>query len=650
MLNFAKNLLSVGNSNNANQTSTTLECDLFVLDGGNWQAMTDGKCDVTFSENEKNGPVMVFKCAAESFTETIKLDNLLNLSRFEDPETGYPCFQWIVRKSKSGDNMEEFGARFSSQKAADKFVSQITALGQQTADIVFESECTVSLVEKVSNSGWDVIQDQVSVIVSKSKNGDHYLTVSEKDGSEILFHSLLSPALQIQSDSSLYSFLGFTPLSDDIRILGLEFEENDDTSFKSVLSSSGALPTPRPPREAAPSVAPAIEDIVMWSDEEEYVSAPIQSRRKRHRESDIMNRLLETSHASSTNRAIVFSDDKRSGKFGFQVFDTTKSKPDPYGSFTPILPPSRKTTTGVSAKSVMIHDADSKVLMLDPQYGRDKILELDLERGSVVNEWSPGEGVSVNTILPVNKLAQSSGEKTFLGMNEKSLFLIDPRISDKTKSQRAMAFNYSTNVKLACAATDADGHIVAANRTGQLRLFDGESNRDGELKRAKSLLAGCGDSITHVDVTGNGEWILGTCATYLVLVNVLGSDGRTGFQKSVSSEVEPITLALDYADIAKYKLSSIQFTPARFDESKKLIVSSTGSLAIVWDLGLLEKTGDIVYSIKPMKEFILDTNVVATGRSGDGRRKQISESVVAMYSDKIEIARVVKKRTSISRD
>jgi hypothetical protein len=51
-----------------------------------------------------------------------------------------------------------------------------------------------------------------------------------------------------------------------------------------------------------------------------------------------------------------------------------------------------------------------------------------------------------------------------------------------------------------------------------------------------------------------------------------------------------------------------------------------------------------------MKEFILDTNVVATGRSGDGRRKQISESVVAMYSDKIEIARVVKKRTSISRD
>jgi hypothetical protein len=373
----------------------------------------------------------------------------------------------------------------------------------------------------------------------------------------------------------------------------------------------------------------------MWSDDEEYMSLPVQSRRDRgrKRESDITNKLLETSHAS-TNRAIVFGQ-RQGGKYGFQVFDTSKSKPDPYGSFTTI---SKKNSADISPTSVMIHESDSKVLMLDAKYGRDKILELDLERGSVVNEWSPGEGISVNSILPVNKSAQSTGEKTFLGMNERSLFLLDPRISGNQKSQRAMTFNYATNVKLSCAATDASGHIVAANKTGQLRLFDGESNRDGDMKKAKSLLAGCGDAITHIDVTSDGQWILATCSTYLVLVNVVSSDGKTtGFQKSVSSSVEPITLSIHYTDIVKYKLKSIQFTPARFDESKKLILTSTGSLAIVWDLGLLESTGDVVYSIKPMKEYILDTAAAQRAASS------ASESVVAMYTDKIEIARVTKK-------
>jgi hypothetical protein len=145
-------------------------------------------------------------------------------------------------------------------------------------------------------------------------------------------------------------------------------------------------------------------------------------------------------------------------------------------------------------------------------------------------------------------------------------------------------------------------------------------------------------------VTGNGEWILGTCSTYLVLVNVLLGSSVTGFQKSVSSSVEPITLSLDPTDIVKYKLKSISFTPARFDEKKKLIITSTGSLAIVWDLGILESTRDIVYSIKPMKEYILDTNVVAGGAT-----TRTTESVVAMYTDKIEIARVKRASTGGAR-
>lgn len=51
---------------------------------------------------------------------------------------------------------------------------------------------------------------------------------------------------------------------------------------------------------------------------------------------------------------------------------------------------------------------------------------MDVERGSVVEEWTPDEVNRINHIAPSNKFEQSN---TFLACNNKSLFTMDPRVS-----------------------------------------------------------------------------------------------------------------------------------------------------------------------------------------------------------------------------
>ena len=614
MLGFAKMLWQT----KAPDASERMQCDLFVLEGTQWISLTDGKCTVSFESDKKSGASLKFSCPDESFNESMRIDSISNLSRFDDADTGSPCFQWIVRKGKNSDNMEEFGARFSDQKEADKFVRKLTTMGQQSADVIFESsvETRISLIEKLQVGEWDVIDEKVSVLISQAQNGDRYLTVQRPRSEDLLFHSLISPALQLGLSDTLITFLGYTPLSEDIRVLALRFDKNNDDlkSLTKLLRDLGLLTTKQP--RAPPTVS-------AWEEEDAELPTVAKPRRGARKSDEIVNLHLQTGHTDDS-RAIVFASKKSA--FGYDVFDTSSrslKNPKPISTFTQILPPSKKLC------SVMIHEADRKVLMLG---SNSVVSQLDLERGKVVNEWNSDQVKKINSILPKSRLAQSSSEQTFLGMNEKSIFVMDPRAKDSIVTS-GPAYTYSSNVKLSAAATDDAGHIVIANKLGQFRLFDGQYNRDNQLKRAKSLLAGVGDPILHVNVSSDGKWILGTSATYLVLINVCDANDTTGFEKSVAKTADPVVLALDADDVAKHRLTSIAFTAAKFDEKETKIITSTGSLAIVWDFDLIKSSHKISYSIKPMKDYIIETGLVGSTKSS---------SVVAMYSDKIEVAHVRK--------
>lgn len=629
MLRFAKKLLGSPTTAAVEINQGDLPCDFFVLEGERWVSLSDAKCLISFEDRPKSSSSMTISCDAESVSETFALDSISNLTRFLG-EDGDPCFQWIVKKGKGGDSMEEFGIRFDSEAQADRFASDLTARAQQTATVVAEFASGLNLIEKVSDDTWQTLEEEVVVTLSKGKKGDHFFTVQK--GDHILFSAPVTNSLQFEFEYPVMAFLGLTPLSEDIRVLGIQCD--DESAFtslqESIVSASqeGGVSKRKPGRKA-----PIIEssdddssDVEMWEDSNEGLAVTTRrARRKADATDDLFNKHLQVGKKIKS-RAIVFSNDQKNS--GFQVFDTSSSAAG-----------GLKSTSGfnkiaLNPSHVMIHEGDSKCLLLDPSLGRDKIFELDLERGKVVNEWTPGMGASVNAILPIASGAQATGEKTFLGLNDRSIFVMDPRVNpSEISGNRVKAFNYATNVKLNAAATDAQSRMVVSNKAGQLRLFDGETNRDGDLKRAKTLLAGFGDAITHVELTADGQWILATCATYLVLVKTESADGVSGFAKSIGASADPITLALDYSDIVKNKLGSIQFTPARFDEKRGLIVSSTGSMAVMWDFGKIKKNGKISYSLKFMNNFILDTSVADT-------------SVVAMYEHRLDIAKV---RSSTSR-
>jgi hypothetical protein len=263
----------------------------------------------------------------------------------------------------------------------------------------------------------------------------------------------------------------------------------------------------------------------------------------------------------------------------------------------------------------MIHMADSTMLMIDQK--TDQVHQLDLATEKVVRTYNADEE-KVENIFPVSKFAQQTGEQTFLAMNSKAAFVMDPRKGDMAK---ARGYAYSGKPQLACMASDSQGHFVLGSRLGEFRLFDGEANKDGHLKRAKTMLQGLGDPVTHVDVTADGSWILGTCANYLVLLDTSLMGGANAFTKSMPADMrpKPIKLCLKPEDLAKNGLSNAEFTAARFDandrgKADQRIITSIGSVAVVWDFTKVKRGKTSAYNLKKTDDYIVATDILATDK------------------------------------
>eukprot|EP01069_Polyplicarium_translucidae_P002465 Polyplicarium_translucidae@DN2038_c0_g1_i1.p2 len=86
----------------------------------------------------------------------------------------------------------------------------------------------------------------------------------------------------------------------------------------------------------------------------------------------------------------------------------------------------------------------------------------------------------------------------------------------------------------------------------------------------------------------------------------LASSGRTGFEVALGKHKPParyLKLAAD--DIMRFGLTDISFSPARFDEEGTSIITSTGKLAIIWDLKSVKK-GRLHYTVRVAGSDIKD--------------------------------------------
>lgn len=88
----------------------------------------------------------------------------------------------------------------------------------------------------------------------------------------------------------------------------------------------------------------------------------------------------------------------------------------------------------------------------------------------------------------------------------------------------------------------------------------------------------------------DGKWIVATTQTYILIVPTECSNGKLGFEHRMGKEKpNPWKLQIHVKDIAKYKINSINFSPARFNNYNSSsgehtsIVASTGPFLITWN-------------------------------------------------------------------
>mmetsp|Transcript_12968 Transcript_12968/g.21245 ORF Transcript_12968/g.21245 Transcript_12968/m.21245 type:complete len:827 (-) Transcript_12968:647-3127(-) len=256
---------------------------------------------------------------------------------------------------------------------------------------------------------------------------------------------------------------------------------------------------------------------------------------------------------------------------------------------------------------IMLHQGEKSMLMLSKD-NTDRIYNMDLERCEVVEEWGLHKDVpnfNVKAIAPEFKFGQMENNQVFVGVNDKNVFQMDPRLWGKNKGilNESKKMSYTKNPFFSGVVTTEAGNVVVGSTTGELRFYNDIS------KRAKTSLPGLGDPIIGIDVTADGKWILATTNTYLLVVpsQVEGADF---FKKSVASlKPVPRKLQLKAEDKVKYGISQVKFTQAHFDvnrgNAEESIVTSSGCFVITWNFRKVKQNKLDEYKIKKMEDVVV---------------------------------------------
>ncbi|KAI2627806.1 VID27-domain-containing protein [Hypoxylon sp. NC1633] len=276
-------------------------------------------------------------------------------------------------------------------------------------------------------------------------------------------------------------------------------------------------------------------------------------------------------------------------------------------------------------KKVMLHNEDRNMILqndTDP----NKLYRMDLEYGKVVDEWNVHDDIPVLTFAPENKFAQMTHEPTFLGISQNALFRIDPRLSGN-KLVDSQLKHYASKNDFSAISTTEKGYVAVASNKGDIRLFD----RLGI--NAKTVIPALGEPIIGLDVSADGRWVLGTCRTYLLLIDAQQKSGKNagklGFEKSFAadSKPQPRRLALTPEHIAQFHHETgkgVSFTPARFNTGKtsaeSSIITATGPYIVDWNLDKVIRGAKAPYIIKRYEDnvkaddfkFGTDQNVIVT--------------------------------------
>jgi len=206
--------------------------------------------------------------------------------------------------------------------------------------------------------------------------------------------------------------------------------------------------------------------------------------------------------SSKNNRSYVIRDNKigvfKTGddlEFVTTIKNVTNLKGD---SFTPLTP--------------MMYMEDSSMILSD-SLNKNKLYKMDLNRGSIVEEWGTGDK-DVVQYGPTKKFDQLTAEQTFVGVSSNGMFKIDPRISSGNKIAVDQSKEYKSKCNFSSISTTESGYVAVGSEKGDIKLFD----RLGI--RAKTAIPSLGEPIRHMCTSADGSWLLVTCDNMFMLMDL----------------------------------------------------------------------------------------------------------------------------------
>jgi hypothetical protein len=268
--------------------------------------------------------------------------------------------------------------------------------------------------------------------------------------------------------------------------------------------------------------------------------------------------------------------------------------------------------------NTMLHQQDQYMIMSNQDVNDSNLYKMDLNRGTIVEQWGIDDKNKIVSYGPNSKFAQLTNEQTLTGIHSNGLFQIDPRLSGNKLVNDSTYKKYkTTNNKFLTFATTEQGYIALGSEKGDIRLYDSLG------KIAKSALPSLGESIVGIDVSRDGRWILATCETYLLLIDSKISEdqrnaGSLGFTKSFNADKKPTPrrLALKPEHTAFIQAQSganeIKFTKAYFNtgvnNKETSIVTSTGQYVIYWSLRKVLKGESDSYAVNRYQQNVIADN------------------------------------------
>ncbi|XP_078157785.1 protein CYPRO4-like [Carex rostrata] len=352
---------------------------------------------------------------------------------------------------------------------------------------------------------------------------------------------------------------------------------------------------------------PSEADDDIWEDAEEDLERSSRILKPIKRSADLLEEYEEEVANSSGVQSLALGALDNSflvGNSGIQVVKNLRHGIQGRGVSVKI----ENQRGGFSTPSkALLMKAETNMLLMSPEItGRPQstgLHQVDIETGKIVTDWKfekDGTDITMRDITNDSKGSQlDPSQSTFLGLDDNRLCRWDMRdkrgmVQDISSSavspvlEWAQGHNFSRGTNFQCFASTGDGSIVVGSLDGKIRLYSNSS-----MRMAKTAFPGLGSPITHVDVTYDGKWILGTTDTYLVLICTLFKDKdgkeKTGFSGRMGNRISaPRLLKLTPLDShlagADNKFHGGQFSwVTENGKQERHLVATVGKFSVIWD-------------------------------------------------------------------